>query len=122
MQSKQSLLEVADIIKNIENEEYLWSTLLFDHEFASIVKSRVHTLGAMMEMQVAPCSYEPYTRTTSLRYGHSTLHQSRFVMPPRSLTGLGPYPQLQLDAPMNEAFPQQKQSPNSMLTQVLPSL
>ena len=52
--SREYLLEVGDIIKNIGKEESLCSTLFFDPEFASIVKSRVHTWEATIEMQAAP--------------------------------------------------------------------
>ena len=108
--SSEYLLEVGDIIKNIEKEASLWSTLFFVPEFASMVKSRVHTWEATMEMQVAQCTCDPYRQTKSLRYGHPTPRESRFLMPPRLLTKLGPYPALQLDPTRNESSPQLKHS------------
>ena len=80
--SRKYLVEMGYIIKNIENEDSLWSTV-FDPEFASTVKSRVLTCDLTMEIQVAPCICDPYIQTRSLRYGHSTPRQSMFLMPPR---------------------------------------
>ena len=105
--SSEYCTEVNDIIKNIKNEEAMWSTLLFDPDFAATLKARVQTWEPTMDMRLAPCTCHPYTRTTTLRYGHPTLHQSTFVMPHRSLAGIG---QDQLDAPNNEPFPKLKQA------------
>ena len=74
------------------------------------LRSRVQTWEPTMDMRLAPCTCHPYTRTTTLRYRHPTLHQSTFVMPPRSLAGIGPNYQDQLDAPNNGPFPMLKQA------------
>ena len=57
-------------------------------------------------MQVAPSTCDPYNRKITLRYGHPHLHHPRFKIHPRSLTGLGPFSQLHVDATMNEPYPQ----------------
>ena len=85
----------------------MWSTLLFDPDFAATLKARVQTWQPTMDMRLAPCTCHPYTRTTTLRYRHPTLHQSTFVIPPRSLACIG---QDQLDAPNNEPFSKLKQA------------
>ena len=90
-----------DIIRNIEKDYCLWSILFFNPEFAAMVKTHVHTWEPTMEMQQASCTCHPFTRVTSLRYGHPTLHQSTYV-PQRSLPGLAPNYQRQLDAPKSE--------------------
>ena len=97
--------EVRYIINNIEDDDAVWSTLLFDIEFAATLKARVQTWEPTMDMRLAPCPCNRYTRATNLQYQRPTLHQSTFVMPPRSLAGLGPNYQRWLDAPMNEPFP-----------------
>ena len=81
---------------------------IFNPEFAAIVKSREQTWEPRMEMKHAPGTSNPFTHLTGLRYRHPTLHQSTFVMPSRSLTGLGPNYQRQLDAPNIEPFPMLK--------------
>ena len=60
----------------------------------------------------------PYTRTTTPRYGHPTLPQSRFEIPPSSNASLCPTYQQQLDSSNNEPFlmlNQERQHP--MLTE-----
>ena len=76
----------------------MWSTLLFDPDFAAMLKARVHGWEPTMVMLLAPCTCNA-DRTTSLRY------QSTFVMPHLSLAGLGPNYQAQLDAPNSEPVP-----------------
>ena len=85
----------------------MWSTLLFDPDFAATLKARVQTWEPTMNMRLAQCTCHPYTRTTILRYRPPTLHQSTFVLPPRSLADLG---QQQFDAPNPEPFPMLKQA------------
>ena len=106
--SSEYLLEVGDIMENIEKEDGLCSTLFFNPDFPEMVKSRVHTCEPTLEMQQAPCTCHPFTRTTSLRNPHPTLHQLTFVMKHRWLAGLRPNYQVQLDAPMSEPFPKLK--------------
>ena len=104
--SSEYLLEVGHIIKNIEKEESLWSTLFFDPEFASKVKSRVHTWESTKEMQTVPCTCDPYMQTMTWRFCPSTLRQARFLMPPCSITGHDPFPVFHLEPPMNERYTQ----------------
>ena len=95
--------EVADIIHNILDDSSIWSELLFDPDFASMLKARVRSVEPSMDMRLAPCTCYA-DKTTSLRY------QATFRMPPRSNAGLVPNYQDQLDAPMSEAFPKLKQA------------
>ena len=106
--SSEYLLEIGDIVRNIEKDDCLWSTLFFNPDFAAMVKSRVQTWEPTTELKQAPCTCHPFTRLTGLRYRQPTLHQSTLVMPPRSLTGLGPNYQRWLDAPNSEPFPMLK--------------
>ena len=85
--SMENLVEVGDIIKIIDNEEYLWLKLLFDPELSSRFRSGVHTWAATMEMASALCTCHRDTRTSSLCYDHPILQQSMLVMPPRSHKG-----------------------------------
>ena len=98
---RQLLKEVNDIIVNILDEDSLWSTLLFDPDFAAMLKARVHGWEPMMDMRHAPCTCNA-DRTSCLRY------QSTFVMPYRSRPGLCPNYQARLDAPISEPFPKLK--------------
>ena len=95
--------EVADIIHNIFDDSSIWSELLFDPDFASMLKARVRSVEPTLDMRLAPCTCYA-DKTTSLRY------QATFRMPPRSNAGIGPNYQAQLDAPMSEPFPKLKQA------------
>ena len=68
--SSEYCTEVNDIIKYIKNDDSMWSTLLFYPEFAATIKARVQTWEPTMDMRLAPCTCHPYTRTTTLSYGH----------------------------------------------------
>ena len=83
----------------------MWAPLVFDPEFAATRKARVHTWEPTMDIRLAPCTCNPYTRSKSLRCGHPNLDQSTFVMPPRSLAGPGPTYQAQLDEQNSQPFP-----------------
>ena len=80
---------------------------LFYPEFAAMLTDRVHTREPTMEMRLAPCTCNA-VRTKSLRYGQPTLQQSTLLIAPRSLAGLGPNYQAQVDAPNSEPFPMLK--------------
>ena len=92
---------ILAIILNIKEEISVWSTLLFDHDFAAILKDRVQAWDPTMDMRLDPRTCNAY-RTTSLRY------QSTFVITHRSLTGIGPYYQARLDLPKIDPFPTPK--------------
>ena len=77
------LEEVNDIIINIVDDNSVCSTLLFDPDFAAMLKARSHGCEPTMDMRLDPCTCNA-ERTTSLQY------QSTFVMPHLSHTGLGP--------------------------------
>ena len=81
--------ECNDIMINILTEHSLWPTLLFDPNFASMLKARVRSWEPTVDMRLTPCSCN-VTGTTSLRYPRPTLHQSTFVMPPLSNAGYVP--------------------------------
>ena len=92
--------EVTDIIGNILDDSPMWSELLFDPDFASVLKANVRWWETTMDMRHAPCTCYP-DKTTCLRY------QATFRMPLRSNAGLGLD---ELDAPPSEAFPKLKQA------------
>ena len=81
----------------------MWSELLFDPDYAAMLKARVRSVEPSMDMRLAQCTCSA-DKTTSL------LYQATFRMPPRSNAGLGPNYQEQLDAPMSEPFPKLKQA------------
>ena len=95
--------EVQDIIRNILDDSTVWSELLFDPDYAVMLKCRVRSVEPTMDMRLAPCSCCA-DKTTSLRY------QATVSMPPRSNAGLGPNYQAQLHAPLSEPFPKLKQA------------
>ena len=100
---RDSLEEVTDIIINIVDQyDSVGSTLLFDIDFAAILKTRVYVWEPTMEMRLPSC-----TSTADLT---TVIYQSTVVMPHRSLAGLGPNYQAQLDAPMSVPFPELKQA------------
>ena len=92
--------EVNDIICNILHDSSMWSELLFDPDYAAMLKARVRSVEPSMDMRLAPCTCYA-DKTTSLWY------QATFRMPPRSNAGLG---RDELDAPMSEPFPKLKQA------------
>ena len=100
---KAYLDEVRDIIHNILDDSSVRSELLFDPDFAAMLKGRVRSWDPTLEMRLAPCTCYA-DKTTNLRY------QATFRMPPRSNAGLGPNYQAQLDAPLSEPFPSLKQA------------
>ena len=89
--------EVSDIIRNILDDYSVWSELLFDPDYAAMLKARVRSVEPSMDMRLAPCTCYA-DKTTSLWY------QATFRMP-RSNAGRGPNYQAQLDAPLSEPFP-----------------
>ena len=107
--------EVQDIIRNILDDSSIWSELLFDPDFASMLKARVRSVEPTLDMRLAPCTCYA-DKTTSLRY------QATFRMPPRSNAGLGPNYQAQLDAPMSEPFPMLKQARQPPMLKYEPQL
>ena len=94
--------EVNDIIRNILDDSTVWSELLFDPDYAAILKARVRSVDPSMDMRLDPCTCYA-DKTTNLRY------QARFRMPPRSNAGLRPNNHRQLDVPLSEPFPSLKQ-------------
>ena len=92
--------EVNDIIRHILDDYTVWSELLFDPDYAAMLKARVRSVEPSMDMRLAPCTCYA-DKTTSLWY------QATFRMPPRSNAGIGLD---ELDAPMSEPFPKLKQA------------
>ena len=80
--------ELKDIIITILDDHSVSSTLLFDPDFAAMLKPRVHSREHTRDMPLATCTGSADV-TTSLRYPHPALHHSTFMMPPPSLAGVG---------------------------------
>ena len=89
---------MRDIIPNILDDGTVWSELLFDPDFAAMLRGRVRQWDPTLETRLSPCTCYA-DKTTSLRY------QATFGIPPRSNAGLAPNYQAQLDAPWSETFP-----------------
>ena len=103
------LEELNDFIINLLDDNSVRATLLFEPDFAAMLKPRVQSLAPTMEMSLAPSTGNE-ERTTIRRYQHTTLNQSKIVMPPPSLSGLGPINPCQLDARISDPFPKLKQA------------
>ena len=58
---------VTDIIRNILDDSSVWSELLFDPDYAAVLKARVRSVEPSMHMRLAPCTCCA-DKTTSLRY------------------------------------------------------
>ena len=93
--------EVDDNIHNIVDDSSLWSELLFDPDYAAMLKARVRSWEPSMDMRLAQSTCYA-DKTTDLRY------QGTFRVPPRSNAGPGPKNHRQLDVYNSEPFPSVK--------------